>query len=309
MKSLNEQLRELYSKYAESFIELDRRLFCAEREDGNLGIPHSAPQLISLSGKWKNCKGEKFSRNWEEAYCNSAKKVLFVGQDPKYWYKVECDRGCFGLDWPNALTTTTDIFVPRFSVPYLEFNLGKGNDACFWSFIHSIYDNMDKRDNFVQSYLYTNLFKVGVSTNPTKARISEKDVFQPKFLDKMYKKSGVLNLLRDEVAILKPDLIFFLTGNGFDDVIYNVFCNCNAENKYINRKKLYKTIFESVDGWNIDSLACINLSSIEVDLPWKEESVRFNDIKAFRCYHPNYLRYNPKLREKTLEFLKKQIFE
>lgn len=301
-QSLNDQLIELYSKYAERFIELDRRLFCAEREDGNLGIPHSAPQLISLSGEWENCKGEKFSRNWEDGYNNSVKKVLFVGQDPYYWYKFECDRGCLGLDWPKD--TSADDFVGRFSVPYLEFNMGRDNNGPFWNFIHSLYDDSNE-EHF---YLYANLFKVGISTDSTRARLDGSGKYLSKFLDKQYKRIGLLFLLKREIEILRPDVIIFLTGHNFDDVIYNIFRNQQYSENVVDEDLLFRSY---------KNRSLINYSNFrepyvddhkvlaKLDLGFCEDL----NCEAYRCYHPHYLHFHKDKRLETINLLKKILFE
>jgi len=158
-------------------------------------------------------------------YLESKVKIVFVGQETNGW------------------TTHADVSLQMQT--YAGFGLGKNYvSSPFWNVIRKI-EKAATGQHYCCASL--NLNKFDVNGNPPR---------EP-FLATIQKLD---HILKDEIQLLKPDLIVFFTGWRHDSRLTNIF-NANLI---------------EVDGFKKRELAEMKLA---------DES-----FKIFRTYHPNYLR-------------------
>ena len=180
--------------------------------------------------------------NDEEKYQNADLKIMFFGQETNMW---EGELGDKRID--ELLHTYSEFF-------------GKGKcfsyGGQFWNavrdYVHSIKQIApDKSVEFV----WNNLIKVGKADSKGKP---EADLIE--FQKKEFP------VIKEEIEILKPDLIIFFTGPYYDSYFADEW---------------YNAIFTDLHNWKKRELAAV-----------KHELLPAN---TFRTYHPNYLYRKGKL--------------
>ena len=186
---------------------------------------------------------------WEDEYNNCNKKLLFVGQETNSWF--ECGSS---LDKNSLKQVITN---------YEEFELANGYNSPFWRFIKELNSRFNDTE---YCYLWTNINKFGQHGAEGRP--------DPKVLDL---ESEYFNILKDELTILKPDAVIFLTGPNYDNDIIN---------------KLGATEF----------LECSDHTSRE----FAQLKNKYLPKKSFRIYHPNYLSHS-KMFDEYLDILSKLI--
>ena len=178
-------------------------------------------------------------------------KILIVGQENNgYGYETEPKKSMlFTLDFQNGRYYDN---APFFSFPY--------------SFCASIND-CDNEKYSKKSYLaWVNLKEFSFETS-SKKPLNEK---AQNIIDNEY------NILEEEIKIIKPDIVLFLTGPYYD---------------YYIEKQLKGVEFKTVENYGIRQFARV-----------EHEALPKN---SFRIYHPFYLRING-LESEYLEKLKKE---
>lgn len=178
-------------------------------------------------------------------------KILIVGQENNgYGYETEPKKSMlFTLDFQNGRYYDN---APFFSFPY--------------SFCASIND-CDNEKYSKKSYLaWVNLKEFSFETS-SKKPLNEK---AQNIIDNEY------NILEEEIKIIKPDIVLFLTGPYYD---------------YYIEKQLKGVEFKTVENYGIRQFARV-----------EHEALPKN---SFRIYHPVYLRRRS-LENNYLEKLKKE---
>ena len=178
-------------------------------------------------------------------------KILIVGQENNgYGYETEAKKSMlFTLDFQNGRYYDN---APFFSFPY--------------SFCASIND-CDNEEYSKKSYLaWVNLKEFSFETS-SKKPLNEK---AQNIIDNEY------NILEEEIKIIKPDIVLFLTGPYYD---------------YYIEKQLKGVVFKLVENYGIWQFARVEHKSLPKN--------------SFRIYHPVYLRRSG-LENEYLERLKKE---
>lgn len=178
-------------------------------------------------------------------------KILIVGQENNgYGYETEPKKSMlFTLDFQSNRYYDN---APFFSFPY--------------SFCASIND-CDNEKYSKKSYLaWVNLKEFSFETS-SKKPLNEK---AQNIIDNEY------NILEEEIKIINPDIVLFLTGPYYD---------------YYIEKQLKGVEFKTVENYQIGQFARVEHKSLPKN--------------SFRIYHPFYLRING-LESEYLEKLKKE---
>lgn len=160
-----------------------------------------------------------------DTYWSSALKVAFVGQETHGWSSVEDNR--------------------EQMQEYVDFNLGERYYASpFWSVIRRLERSLTG-SMFSSAWLNFNRFDQdgGAPSDENRRVLSELDF-----------------ILIEELKIISPDVVIFLTGPSYDDRLF----------------KLLLGGAQAVDGFNERQLCRLNSGVLPA--------------KSFRTYHPNYLR-------------------
>ena len=195
------------------------------------------------SSRWDDFK-EKIQSKVESAmpflivptndYCLSEKRIMIVGQETDSWAGEV-------YDFPEEQTPCNVLKV------YDRFVNRGGYNSPYWDFIRAIKDTAPSNTKFV----INNVVKIG-----KKRGAGCDDYINSLTLEHM-------NLLSQELEILKPDMILFLTGPNYDHRIEAAFGKIKTEK------------------------AEANLSARQL------AKLQFSDSgmpPSYRCYHPAYLR-------------------
>jgi len=161
-----------------------------------------------------------YSQTWEDnvsalllmhvfkEYSMMDNKIFFVGQETHSWGQMNLKPS------PEELLNK-----------YRDFNLGKSADDCdgkpsrylrspFWNFNRNLFFQGNWRNsevtNKTNGFLWTNISKFDCNSTTPSYELQERN------------KAG-FELLKAEIAILKPDVVVFLTGYKYDHCIDEVF--------------------------------------------------------------------------------------
>jgi hypothetical protein len=141
-------------------------------------------------------------------YVAMEQKILFVGQETHSWGKMKDETS-----------------VRLLQAKYRDFNLGKSahyfNDkplrylrSPFWNFNRSVFHGCNRANLSVtrktNGFLWTNISKFDCNSTTPSPTLQESNL------------EG-FELLKAEIAILKPDVVVFLTGSKYDSRIDAVF--------------------------------------------------------------------------------------
>lgn len=186
-----------------------------------------------------------------EEYENADNKIMFFGQETNEW------NGVFeeGID----IDSVTNV--------YDEFYLQKGYEKYgkpFWNFVRSL-KNIESEKKI--GYIWNNVLKIGKS-----------DVGTPQ--------QGLINYTLDffnvipqEIEILKPKVLLFLSGHTYDEHI---------------KKSVGNFTVVPIVGFTTNELCILKFDDINVDL-------------AIRTYHPGYLQRMGEKRKTIAETIKNLI--
>lgn len=183
----------------------------------------------------------KSDKEFEEAEL----KVMFFGQETNEW------NGVF----------EENIDIDSITTVYDEFYLQKGYEKYgkpFWNFIKSL-KNIQSEKKI--GYIWNNVLKIGKS-----------DVGTPQ--------QGLINYTIDyfnvipqEIEILKPNVLLFLSGHTYDEYI---------------KKSVGNFTVVPIEGFTTNELCILKFDDINIDL-------------AIRTYHPGYLQRMGEKRKKITE--------
>lgn len=174
-----------------------------------------------------------------DQYEKATPKVVIVGQENNYW--LDCDFLTFLSD--QTLDDALDV--------YRKFDIaeyGHGSFGRYFSiFRDRIYGTITDENR--RSILWNNLFKLNHDGKSSISSPHEKAILQIQG-----------ELFVDEIEILRPDVVIFLTGPNYDHIIQRFYPD---------------TEFQEVDGHPLNEVAMVN-------------SERLPKL-CFRTYHPGYL--------------------
>ena len=139
-----------------------------------------------------------------DAYCNSLKKIMIIGQETNSW-AGELDNHEYQT--PENLMKLYDLFI----------NLKQVYSSPFWDFVNKIETNV----SIDTQIIINNLVKIG-KREGTGCDENINNLILQNF-----------NILLEEINILKPDMLILLTGPDYDKYIKNFvgyfdFCEVNS---------------------------------------------------------------------------------
>ncbi|MDR2605142.1 MAG: hypothetical protein LBC55_07305 [Desulfovibrio sp.] len=200
-----------------------------------------------------------------DAYWATGKKIAIVGQEPGNWYLAE---------WEKQIPTVADSmgYTEDFLVNALHLEYAPKNK--FFEFIHEYSSNVNGHNAnssqySIDSVYWTNIFRLCTQKRDKSRKISDENVLYTQYIDQH-------QTLTTELAVVKPDIILFLTGPNYDRFIKMIYPD-------VSFTELSKTY---------DARKLARLYS--KDLPQK----------TFRTYHPEYPgRYDTGLWEPIMQEL------
>ena len=219
---INEQLFLLYSS---KWSNLSHKLNSVIKDENSLSIPTS-PLFLCVD---------------EEKYEKSAIKIMFFGQETNGWIENE---NCYYNGKDSDLKYLMDGYYDFFYNGRCWKHGGQ-----FFNGIKLFQKMMaEKFKNISIHYTWNNIIKIGKAEGIGRPPMNIYEIEREHF-----------SVIKDEINILKPDIIVFFTGPYYDKVITDNFG---------------KLDFSALAPFSARQLSKINFHNIK---------------KAVRTYHPNYL--------------------
>jgi len=181
-----------------------------------------------------------------EGYENAEIKIMFFGQETNGWGDYE-----HGKTIEEIINSYEEFFISGYCYEHYR--------SPFWNGIKQIIKSLQERNaNKKIGHLWNNIVKMGYNGKN----------FPHKFYDDIVK-PHLNKIIVEEIKILKPDYIVFLTGPDYCQIINDVFGT--PERK-------------PVEGFKTNELCEVVISNE------KMPSVK----KSFSIYHPGYLQWKGK---------------
>jgi len=207
--------------------------------DRNLKVKPANPFLIYIAE--------------EEEFKNADIRVMIYGQETNTW----C--GKFKTDLEQILNCYDEFYNGGECWAYgKQFFNGFSK---FKTMLEDKYSNKNKKIRFV----WNNIVKIGMSDGKG---------FPPDYIYEVERNH--FSVIKDELEIIKPNVVLFLTGPNYDSIIEDNFG---------------KLSYTAVPGFEISCLAKIQLTGVDF---------------AFRTYHPNYL-YRRKIIDSVFQTIINKI--
>lgn len=170
----------------------------------------------------------------EDKYLNADLRVMIFGQETNDW----------GGDFTNNIEYIKSIYDDFFSSRHC-FKYG----GQFWNGINRFLKMLELQypDKSIE-FMWNNVVKIGKSGKRGKPPENIYQIERQNF-----------QVIEEEIKILKPNLIVFLSGPYYD---------------YIINEQLNITEYQKINGYDQRQIARINIKNIDF---------------TFRTYHPNYL--------------------
>lgn len=241
---MQKQLDNLYHSYLEAIFsdkEIEKMI-----EDNKL----SSPQLLDVETPRGN-------------YLNSEFKVLFIGKETNDWFNSN-ERYNEGLIPING---QFEKYINSLKKLYKSHNIGVKYRSPIYLFIDHLLKKLNESKQ--TGMLLTELLRHDYNCKGLPQHLIEKLAYEEN------------SILREEVEILKPNALIFLTGPSYD--------------KHI--KMTYPmAVFQECEGYGIRQVAVIeNIPNIK---------------KAVRIYHPDYHnRKGANFKHKMVELITKFLNE
>ena len=175
---------------------------------------------------------------YNNSYENAQNKIMLFGQETNFWYK-ELNEGIYTGIKSDLLNLYNEFF---WEDGCYEYGRRYGG---MWRGVEAFFDILDSNKSINYQYIWNNLIKIGKTGKG-----------RPDFYNEI--KDINRNIIKQEVDILKPNLVIFFSGPNYDDIITDVFGNIED-----------KTIF----GYTSHQIRVFSV----------------NSIPAIRTYHPGYL--------------------
>ncbi|WP_278622918.1 hypothetical protein [Parabacteroides gordonii] len=201
----------------------------------------------------------------EERYNNADLKVMVFGQETNGWEHQVCPI----VTPVEQSSEIIDITVKGFMDYYRKFLDGWGINSPFWHYLKRIQNTLSVSlpDKTIE-IVWNNIYKIG-----NKEKGKNRPVKQIRDFENEY-----FNLIREEIEILKPDVIIFLTGPNYENRVKKIF-----------------PIVSSIP--LVSSIRQEELSKFQFE----------NGVSAYRTSHPNYLQLSKKA--KYIDFLCDDLLE
>jgi len=145
----------------------------------------------------------------DSTYFQNRFKILFIGKELEEWFGNISKKEMFNVD--NLMNI------------YQNYQTSGRNDSPFWKFINDIKNDVNGSDD--GGYMWTTISKFNFHRNTPPPVIQQRN------------DSG-FELLREEIEILQPDMVFFLTGFSYDEQLKHVFPGIDYE--MIQKNVMYK---------------------------------------------------------------------
>ncbi len=170
----------------------------------------------------------------DDDYENSDIKIMIFGQETNGWYEEEDES-------IRAIQSHYDKWVHKKEC----FSYG----GHFWNGVRILLDRFKERyQNKKISFLSNNIIKIGRS---------EGKGFPPDYIYEMERVH--FDVIKEELKIVQPNVVLFLTGPNYDSVIEDCFG---------------KLEYTALEPFSTRQLASVKIENVD---------------SAFRTYHPNYL--------------------
>lgn len=248
---------QLFQMYAGKFSELQKKIAIHKQP---CPCCLSAPFLIDL-----------IDSEEENRYEHSKCKLMIVGQQTNGWENEQKDLRSMCLQGDAATAVAVAVAVEKLMAHYRDFGLAiepqKENvkrvaNSPFWSFSHTLNKELNGENN-KKAYVWANLWRMDEWCERANHAIPpNKDLKDMLVHD--------FNVLVEEIKILAPDLVVFVTGHGNDGDIKRMLGDDMTIDDII--------IDDETDGKY--------LARLSVPL--------FPNVKFLRTYHPKYLRLKEK---------------
>lgn len=210
--------------------------------------------LIALSKSIpdEDCDGPFLMAEPAIAFTESPNRILFVGQETNGWH--------------GSFQTSDEGDITEYVENYRKFNFGeKYRSSPFFQYYQSTGDALA---GSTEACMWTNLFKFGrdsgKGTPSEKVNEAELQYF---------------NILREEIEILSPSCVLFLTGPNYDHFL---------------QQRIPDAEFHPMGQFDIRQLAKISSSALP-------ES-------SYRIYHPGYGNRDTEMYHGTIDLVKEDYF-
>ncbi|SIS64850.1 uracil-DNA glycosylase family protein [Salimicrobium flavidum] len=189
-------------------------------------------EIYALSGEERPTHPLLLKVPDEAAYEQADMKVMIVGKETNDW------EGRFGK---HSLTDLQEFYADFLA------NDTKAKHTLFWRYPQELFSSLQERGSV--SFVWNNIYKIGKAGKKGKPSRSVRNINQQSF-----------QVFKEELEILKPDIVLFLTGPGYDKVLKSYLPGLTHESM--------------AEGTKREMVRCIHPSLPSI---------------ALRTYHPQYL--------------------
>lgn len=212
--------RELKRLYMRNWYEMSRELNEINSDEGK-ELKATNPLLIKID---------------EDKYNESDIKIMIFGQETNSWENLYND------DYNKTLNIYEEFFNSNYCM--------KTYGGQFWNGFKNLKNKLEnKYHNKSIYFIWNNICKIGNAERNKNRAANYIMTLEEKYF----------NIIKEEIDIIKPDIIIFFTGPNYDIILNKKISNLN---------------FEEIQGYKIRELSKLS-----------------NDwcTNVFRTYHPNYL--------------------
>jgi len=234
-ENLNNKLRQLYINKLSTGNPCLLQVLREQRRNSNKSTQPAYPLLIKIN---------------EVNYGNADLKIMVFGQETNSWETKVSEIEMPIYESINLVDKTVDAFMNT----YYDFFNRTDLKSPFWN----AFKNIRKLTRDMNcEIVWNNVYKIGnrgrnLNRPHEKVRQIENDYF---------------DVIQEEISILKPNVILFLTGPNYEARV---------------NKKFGIRGYQSISNHETNKLAKILIST---------------EILAYRTYHPNYMQLHKLLKE------------
>ena len=234
-EKINEKLRQLYIDRLSAGEPCFLQILREQRRNIDHTTQPAYPLLIKIN---------------EEKYKNADLKIMVFGQETNSWEAIVSAIQIPLQDSCNHVAESVDVFMDN----YFNFRNIKEYNSPFWNAFKTI---KELSSDIKCELVWNNIYKIG-----NRERNKNRPHKLIRELENLH-----FDVIQEEISILKPDVILFLTGPNYDARVNRVFGI---------------TGYQSISNHETRKLAKISISV---------------DMLAYRTYHPNYLQLHKLLKE------------
>lgn len=175
----------------------------------------------------------------EEEYRNADIRIMFYGQETNSWY--------------DSFNPNMQFTLKEYENFYLSGTAMKGYGGHFWNGINRFKKLFQKKyPDKKLAFVWNNIIKIG-----NEARNANRPPAYTYKVEREY-----FSVIKEEIEILRPDVLLFLTGPNYDSILKDNFGNVEKS---------------TVPGFKQRALVQV---------------MKHSNTNAFRTYHPRYLWMN-----------------